>query len=210
MAIGLSLALVAAAAMGQQLPQPKPTLQGLFFLPVGLHNPVFNNLANVLGQVDLAVQMPFVKGVGLGLGANASFYELNEHALAPEVTEGSTQRLLGYAKLFWAHYTGPRSFVELNAKFGQSRWDWACRTCAINQQQTSFHWGLNAAWFVHASDNLAFGLSLGYQRDGAEFNPEVIGLPRFPGRTDTGAPYQFLTVGLGFSTGFKATKEGIW
>lgn len=210
--LALCWLLWAAQAHGQ-VPRPapfKPVVQGYLFLPVALHNPVFDNLADVLGQVDGTVQMPFYKGLGLGVGVNASFYDLKERGLAPEVTEGQVQRMVYYGKLFWAHYLGERAYVELNAKLGQGTWDWQCTTCAANQRQNAFHWAANAALFLHATDNLAFGLSVGFQRDLSNFSPGVIGLERFPGRTDLGAPYRFLTVGLGFSTGFAKSKEGIW
>ncbi|MBS1547247.1 MAG: hypothetical protein JST38_21785 [Bacteroidetes bacterium] len=199
-----------AALLAQRPAGFKPTAQGFFFLPVTMGNPVFDNLADVLGQVDATFQAPVYKGLGVGLGINASFYELNEHGLATEITDGGTTRMLYYGKLFWTHTTGKQTFMEINAKLGQSTWAWDCTTCASNERQTSFHWGANAAWFIHATDNLAFGLSLGYQADDAWFGPGVIGLQRFPGRTDMGAPYRFLTVGLGFSTGFEKSKEGIW
>ena len=210
LAISTAFVFLGACAMAQQRQANKPTAQGFFILPVTLGNPIFNDLADVLGQVDGCFQMPFYKGLGVGLGMNASFYELNEHGLATEVTDGSTTRMLYYGKLFWAHPTGKQTFLELNAKLGQSTWAWDCTTCGNNERQAGFHWAANAAWFIHASDNLAFGLSLGYQADESRFGPGVIGLQRFPGRTDMGAPYRFLTIGLGFSTGFEKSKEGIW
>jgi hypothetical protein len=209
-AIVCAFFLLGGSSMAQKQGTHKPTFQGSFLLPVTLGNPVFNDLADVLGQVDGAFQVPLFNGFGVGVGVNASFYELNEHALAPEVTDGRADRMLYYGKLFWTHPTGKQTFVELNAKLGQSTWDWDCTTCSSNERQSAFHWGSNAAFFIHASDNLAFGLSLGYQVDGSRFGPGVIGLPRFPGRTDLGAPYHFLTVGLGFSTGFEKAKNGIW
>ena len=51
---------------------------------------------------------------------------------------------------------------------------------------------------------------LGYQADALRFGPDVVGLDGFPGRTDTGAPYRFLSVGLGFSTGFRPSPESHW
>lgn len=210
LAISTAFVFLGVCAMAQQCQANKPTAQGFFILPVTLGNPIFNDLADVLGQVDGCFQMQFYKGLGVGLGMNASFYELNEHGLATEVTDGSTTRMLYYGKLFWTHPTGKQTFLELNAKLGQSTWAWDCTSCGNNERQAGFHWAVNAAWFIHASDNLAFGLSLGYQADESRFGPGVIGLQRFPGRTDMGAPYRFLTIGLGFSTGFEKSKEGIW
>ncbi|HMN06213.1 MAG TPA: hypothetical protein PKD45_10835 [Flavobacteriales bacterium] len=206
--VALLLAACPLAGHAQHLPEFKPTAQGFLFLPIALKNPVFDNLAAVLGQVDGSLSFPIFKGIGLGAGANHTWYELNETGLAPEVTIGSVNRLLLYGKLSWGHYTGQRTFYELNAKMGQSIWDWQCGTCADSKRQNDLSWGLNAAFLLHASDNLAFGVSVGYHRDLSRFSPEVVGLDHFPGRTDMGGPYRFLNIGLGFSTGFQRSREG--
>ncbi|MBX2981487.1 MAG: hypothetical protein KF843_02340 [Flavobacteriales bacterium] len=210
LATGALALLVPFAGMAQRAPEFHPTAQGFLFLPIALDNPVFDNLTDVLGQVDGAFQLPLYKGFGAGVGVNATWYELNENALAPEYTLGDVNRLVFYGKLTYSHYTGARTFYELNAKLGQSTWKWNCRTCAGNDTQSGFHWGLNAAFFLHATDNLAFGLSVGYQQDATSFGPGVVGLESFPGRTDTGGPYRFLNVGLGFSTTFQKGDEGVW
>lgn len=207
-----ALALGAAPGLvsGQSPKELKPTAQGAFVLPLALENPVFNNLTSTMGQVDGSFNLPLYKGLGVGVGGNVTWYELNGNALAPELTEGTLNRVLFYGKLWWAQYTGPRTFYELNAKVGQGTWDWNCRTCTDNLRQPGLHWAVNAAYFVHASDNLAFGLTMGYQADEASFGPGVIGLERFPGRTDTGGQYRFFTVGLAFSTSFQRAAEGVW
>ncbi|MCC6839864.1 MAG: hypothetical protein IT230_06870 [Flavobacteriales bacterium] len=187
-----------------------PTVQGAFVLPLALDNTVFNNLTSTMGQVDGTFNLPVYKGLGVGVGGNATWYELNGNALAPLLTEGTLNRVLFHGKLWWAHYTGPRTFYEVNAKLGQGTWNWNCRTCTENERQASTHWAVNAAYFVHTSENLSFGLTVGYQEDAAEFGPRVIGLEQFPGRTDMGARYRFFTVGLLFSTGFRSTQEGVW
>lgn len=201
---------VAACWPALSIAQPrevKPTAVGFFHLPVALQSPVFSNLTDVLGQVDLAFNMPLYKGLGIGVGATGSWYDLSRDALAPEVTEGRLGRYVGYGELFWKQYTSERTFYEFNTKLGYGQWNWNCRTCSDNLDQPGFHWEVNAAYFIHATDNLAFGLLLGYQGDASSFGPEVIGLERFPGRTDGSTPYRFLTVGLGFSTGFERWSE---
>lgn len=204
----LCLGLLSVTGIAQQPPEFGPRVQGLLVLPISLQDPVFNGLADVLGQVDGSFSLPVYKGLALGAGASHTWYELNEGALAPEITIGHVNRLLVYGKVSWAHYTSSRTFYELNAKVGPGIWDWKCGSCADNLRQVDLSWGLNAAYFVHATDNLAFSISVGYHRDLSEFSPDVIGLERFPGRTDMGGPYRFFNVGLGFSTGFQRSREG--
>ncbi|MBP8823334.1 MAG: hypothetical protein KBH07_06800 [Flavobacteriales bacterium] len=208
--IGSGLCVAALGASGQQVPAFKPTAQGAFVLPLALGNPVFNSLTSTMGQVDGSFNFPLYKGLGVGVGGNVTWYELNGNALAPEVTDGTLNRILFQGRLWWARYTGPRTFYEVNAKLGQGVWDWNCRTCVGNARQSGLHWAVNGAYFLHATDNLAFGLTAGYQEDAAVFGPGVIGLERFPGRTDTGGRYRFFTVGLAFSTGFQSSRERVW
>jgi hypothetical protein len=93
---------------------------------------------------------------------------------------------------------------------GTSKYTWSCATCEAETRQQGLFWGLNASYYLHASDNLAFGLLLGYEHDGTRLEPSQLCLESYPGRTDNGpsAPYQFLTVGLGFSTRFTKSQEG--
>lgn len=208
-AIGLLCAPLLLAA--QKTPEPKPSLQGMLLLPVPLNNKVFDDITEVLGQVDGSFQYPLFKGLGLGAGATFNWYGLEEHGLAQVITNGEVRRRVFYGQLQYEHYTGPVTYYQFAARFGQATWTWDCQTCAVNERQSALHWGLSATYFVHATDNLAFGVTLGYEADAASFGPEVIGLDSFPGRTDGDRPYHFLTVGLGFSTRFLPSKEqGMW
>ncbi|MCB0772719.1 MAG: hypothetical protein KJZ58_02420 [Flavobacteriales bacterium] len=208
--IAALVALLPLAAAAQRLPAAQPTLQGFFNLPLALGNPVFDNLTDVLGQGDLAFTLPVYKGLGVGVGVAGTWYELNEDGLAPELTIGSVQRYVPYGKLEWTRYTGQHTYLAVGARAGGAYWDWQCGTCRESLRQSGLHWGVEARYFLHASDNLAFGLLLGYQADALRFGPDVVGLDGFPGRTDTGAPYRFLSVGLGFSTGFRPSPESHW
>jgi hypothetical protein len=203
--------LIAQATQAQKLPEPKLSAQGWLVLPVALKNPVFDALTEVQGQLDGSLQLPVWKGLGFGAGVKVNFFGLEERALSRTLTQGDASRFVYYGKLQYERYLGGKAYVELYTKLGMAQWKWNCRTCASNERQSGFHWGSGAALFVHASDNLAFGVTLGYEADAASFGPNVIGLNEFPGRTDTGGPYRFLTVGLGFSTRFLPSKgEDMW
>lgn len=206
----LFLALCTALLAGAQqtsLPKQKPTFQGLLILPTQLRNPLFGRLTAPLGELDGSFQLPIRSGWGVGVGGKMMWWELQEHAFSQLSTIGDARRATWYGKLQYARYTGPRTFYELNLKAGMSYWAWDCSTCAEVVKQTGFHWGANAGYFVHATDNLAFGLILGYETDAADFSPAVICQEEFPGYTDRGGTYRFLTVGLGFSTTFERNKE---
>ncbi|HNR55471.1 MAG TPA: hypothetical protein PKJ19_09900, partial [Flavobacteriales bacterium] len=59
-------------------------------------------------------------------------------------------------------------------------------------------------------DNLAFGLTLGYERDAHTFGATDLGLNEgFPGRPDRleKRPMQYLLVGMGFSTRLRKAPD---
>jgi hypothetical protein len=200
------------AGFAQKLPEPKPTAQGMLILPLQLRNPLFDRLTVPLGEVDLTVQFPLVKGFGLGVGAKGQWWEMRERAFSLLATNGHAQRFTYYGKAQYQQYISEKVFYELNAKVGYSNWRWdnVDTVCADIIKQNGLHYAFQAGMFVHASKNLAFGVTLGYERDMAEFSPAVICAESFPGFTDTGAPYRFLTVGLGFSTTFEKSDEDRW
>lgn len=207
----LACALLPAALIAQEaVPEQKPTLQGMLILPTALSNPIFSRLTEPLGEFALSGQFPLKSGLGAGVGASGMWWDLQEHAFSQLHTIGSSRRLTYYGKLFYSHYTGKVTFYELSAKAGMSDWAWDCTTCAQQVKQTGFHWGVNAGYFVHATKNLAFGLTLGYEADASNFSPEVICLDAFPGYTERGGPYRFFTLGLGFSTRFEKSDEQSW
>lgn len=202
---------VARVSAQQTTPAHKPTAQVMLILPAQLGNPIFDRLTSPLGEVDAAVQFPLKNGLGIGIGGKMMWWELKANAFAPTLnTPGEARRSAIYAKLQYAHYTAPNMFYEVNVKAGSSKWIWDCTTCAENYEQQGLHWAATAGYYVHASDNLAFGVTLGYEADVARFSPAVIEQDVFPGYAETGGPYRFLTVGLGFSTRFEKAAEERW
>jgi hypothetical protein len=200
------------AGIAQKLPELKPTAQGMLILPLQLNNPLFDRLTVPLGEVDLSLQIPIVKGFGLGAGAKGQWWEMRERAFSLLATNGSAHRLTWYGKVQFQRYVSEKVFYEFNAKVGYSAWRWdnVDTVCAEVIKQDALHYAFAAGMFVHASDNLAFGVTLGYERDMADFSPAVVCAESFPGFTSTGAPYRFLTVGLGFSTTFQKSKDDGW
>ena len=111
-AIGALSIFIAAAGHAQKPPELKPSAQGFLFLPVALGSPIFDNLTDVLGQVDGTFQLPVYKGFGAGVGVNATFYELNDRGLAPERLEQK------------AHQDGPHQHVSHDQqRLGAARFD---------------------------------------------------------------------------------------
>ncbi|MBK9177845.1 MAG: hypothetical protein IPM46_16235 [Flavobacteriales bacterium] len=194
-------ALCADAQQRGRLPDVSSTVKGDLVLPVPLRNPLFNSITETVGQVGLTFQLPVYKGLGLGLGSNMTWFTLKERALNPFIVSGDVRRLVAYGKVQYEQYTGERTFYELSLRIGLAGYDFDCSTC-VGQRDPVLYWSLQTGYYVHATDNLAFGLLVGYDNQRARFSAADLGLENFPGRTETteAGSYQNLIFGLGFST----------
>jgi hypothetical protein len=209
----MALILVSAAPLqGQQrrdLPDVSPTFKGMLNLPVMLGNPLFQGVTETVGQVDGAFQVPVFRGWGLGVGGKMTWFALDERALAPDIRSGEVRRATYYGKVSYEEYTGPRTFFELSGRVGGSIFAYDCATCRSDRPNV-FHWGIGTSYYVHVSDNLAFGFNLGYERDDHRFSSMDLGLESFSGRREISdnRAFQVLVIGMGFSTRFRRTQEG--
>ena len=201
------LTVAGQLAAQQRVPEPKATAKGTLVLPVPTSPDLFGDITETIGQFDMAVQLPVFKGLGVGIGGQGSFFTLNNRTLG--AIHGDAIRWCYYGKVQYERYTGPRTYYELSARAGQTILDWNASTCAEVQRQYAFHWGAQAAYYLHASDNLAFGLMLGYASDQLDLYPELLCVETWPGRAEIApiGPLRFLSVGLGFSTRFTRAPD---
>lgn len=213
--LGMAILVGTGPVLAQQKPPRKPTvkpnLHGWLNLPIPVGVPLFNDVTRSVGQLDLHFQYPVMKnGLGLGVGAKGSLFNMKENALAPANIAGDATRWTYYGQVQYEHYTGPVTYYQFSGLLGASKYTWDVATCEETTKQQGFFWGVNASYFVHASDNLAFGLILGYEHDASRMTPSTFCMESYPGISDTGPsePYQFITVGLGFSTRFTKSPEG--
>lgn len=210
---GMVLMLATDQVAGQErrsLPEVSPTMKGNLVLPVPLNNPIFTDITESIGALDGCFQMPLHKGLGVGAGYRGNWFSIQERVLAPEVTSGDIYRGTWYGKIQYERYIGPRAFYELALRAGMSDYRFNSNLCAEPQRRSAFHWGATTSIYLHATDNLAFGLMLGYERDAENLSPEMLCLQRWPGRTDgvSRQPFQYLLVGLGFSTRLRRSDDG--
>ena len=206
----LLLTLLPFCTAAQRLPEPSNTIKGALVLPVPVGNPLFNSITEVLGQVDAAFQLPLYKGIGVGAGVRMTWFGVKERALAPIVTSGDISKLTFFGKVQYEQYTSERTFYELNARVGSSTFRFDCPTCDDSSRRTVLNWGLGVGYYVHTSENLAFGLTLGYETDATHFHARDLGLESFPGRREVeeARNFQCLLIGLGFSTRLRRVNEG--
>lgn len=202
-----------SSAQSQQMKPDSPvstTFKGTLVLPAPLKNPLFNSVTETLGQLDGVLQFPVANGFGLGVGAKMTWFGVKERALAPYLTSGDVRRATFFGKVQYEEYTGERTFYELSAKMGSSTYVFDCPTCTDDSRRTVFHWAVGVGYYIHATDNLAFGLTLGYERDNTRFSAEDLGLTGFPGRKEIAEDrnFQNFLIGLGFSTRFRKSAEG--
>ncbi|MBL0126864.1 MAG: hypothetical protein IPP83_05270 [Flavobacteriales bacterium] len=184
------------------------TIKGDLVMPVSFRNPLFNSITETIGQVGATFQVPIRHGIGLGVGGNMSWFTLKQRALAPRIVSGDVRRLALYGKVQLERYTSERTFYELNLRVGMATYDFDCAICT-GQQAPVLYWSLGTAWYIHATDNLAFGLLVGYDNQAAHFSAGDLGLNEFPGRKQTTEDhvYQNLLFGLGFSTRLRRSER---
>lgn len=186
------------------------SFKGTLVLPAPLNNPLFNSVTETLGQLDGVVQFPLAKGFGIGAGAKMTWFGVKERALAPDLISGDIRRATFFGKMQYEQYTSERTFYELSAKFGSSTYVFDCAKCSDDSRRTVFHWAVGVGYYIHATDNLAFGLTLGYERDNTRFSSDDLGLPSFPGRQEKveDRNFQNFLIGLGFSTRLRKADDG--
>lgn len=208
--LGASLGVVAQER--KRLPDVSSSFQGILALPIPFMNPQFSEYVETIGRLGACVQFPLQakkdRAFGIGAGYDMTWSGLRERAFNPDVITGEIRRSTLYGKLMYAGYGGPRSFYELFARLGASTYTYDCSTCNENSS-TALHWGLGAGYFIHATDNLAFGLTMAYERDALRFSAADLGLANFPGRKETveASDYQNLVFALVFSTRLRKAPD---
>jgi hypothetical protein len=207
--IGVLISGLLAAQQGRGFPEVTATAKGTLVLPVPVGNRIFTDITENIGALEGCVQMPFYKGLGLGLGYKANWFNIQERVLSPDITGGEIFRTTIYGKLQYEQYIGPYTFYELSVRAGSTGYRYTTNACAEPNRQQAFHMAFTSGLYLHATDNLAFGLIVGYERDQANLGPQLLCLSGYPGRTDgiSPNPYQYLYVGLGFSTRFTRSDE---
>ncbi len=197
-----------SCAAAQKVPEVKPTFKFTLVLPVTTGPEVFGDITETIGQLDLGVNLPLFKGLGIGVGGKGTYFTLDERGLA-SVVSGDVTKFGWYGKLQYEQYTAERNYYEFSAKVGQSYLTWNASTCEEDIQQTALNWSLAFSYYIHATENLAFGLLMGFESDQSEVYPQLLCLDSYPGRTerDPVGPLQFLSFGLGFSTLFSRAPD---
>jgi hypothetical protein len=207
--LALVPAMLHAQEKGGKLPDVSSTVKGTLALPVPLGNPLFADITESVGLLDAVIQFPVWKGLSLGAGGRMSWFGIEERALAPLVTTGEVRRLAFYGKAAYERYIGPATFYELSGRAGLSSYAFDCPTCPDKPFNNLFHWGLGLGLYLHATDNLAFGLTVGYETDAHTFRSDDLGLESFPGRHEKVEARNFgaFVFGMGFSTRLRRAQD---
>lgn len=201
------LAMPASAQRGNQ-PDVSSTIKGDLNLPIPFKNPLFTNYTDNVGQACLTFQVPISKGFGLGIGGGMWWTSLKERTLQPFVPNGDVRRTIGFAKAQYERYTGPVTFYEASVKAGMAWYEFDCASCAGTRAPVMY-WAVGVGYFVHASENLAFGITLGYDNAARSFSASDLGVARFPGTQESAEhrSMQNVLLGLGFSTRLRRSER---
>lgn len=200
---------LACLAQGR-LPEVSATIKGDLVMPVPIRTPLFSSITESIGQAGLTFQAPIHKGLGLGVGANMTWLTLKERALSPFLSSGEVRRFAVYGKVQYERFTTEHTFYELSLRSGIAGFNYSCGGCA-GQLDPVLYLSAQAAYYIHATENLSFGLMLGYDLQNGRFSAEDLGLSNLPGRAETAeaGPYQNVLLGLGFSTRLRRSERDV-
>jgi hypothetical protein len=184
-------------------PSPALSVLGTLLLPTVGGDQVYKDITEPVGQADGCVQVPIFRGLGIGGGFRYMFIDLAAAALSPEVLRGGIRRNTFYGQVQYERYVGPSSFLWFAGRVGYSEYSFESQlTCNDGPRAIGgLFFSPTAGIYLHAAENLAFGFTLGYEREVAEMKPDLLCLASYPGRSTTkaSAPFQYYTVGMGFS-----------
>lgn len=181
-----------------------------FVLPSAFNNTQMRNLTEVIGQLGLNVQFPVYKGLGIGGGVRASFFDYDQRSFQGNARTGSVQRWSYYGKAQWEVLTSEKTFIELAVRFGSTSYAFRTDSLGTHTSQGSY-FSPTFGWYLMASKNLAFGLVIGYEADGVYLVPEQFALPALPNRRvgETEGPIRYFTLGLSVSARFRKGEEPV-
>jgi len=164
----------------------------------------FRDINDGVIDIDIAWLYPFESGFMLGAGGKVTIFEINDLALAPEVTEGSNFGWGLYGKVGYEKLTGSSSSIELAMNIGFSSYNYSTRQCGDTKSSTNgFFFEPRIGYYLFATEQLAFGLITSYQFVFQEFGSEQLCLETLPRHQegDTDGNIGIFTIGLGFSAG---------
>ena len=180
-----------------------PSIKGDFKLPVATSTKAFRDINDGVIDIDLVGQYPFESGFMLGIGAKVTYFEINDLALTPEVTEGDNTGWGVYGKVGYEKRTGASSFLEFAMNLGYSSYNYSTRQCEKNSSTDGFFFEPRIGLYLFATEQLAFGIITSYQFVYQDFGQEQLCLETLPRHddADTEGTIGIFTIGLGFSTG---------
>ncbi|MEO8066156.1 MAG: hypothetical protein ABI599_00545 [Flavobacteriales bacterium] len=189
---------------------PVASAQLDFVLPTAFNNTQMRSLTEVIGQLGLTAQFPLFKGVGIGAGARATFFDYDVRSFSGTPRTGGVQRWSFFGKLQYEARTSEKTFVELAVRAGQTRYTFRTDSCAA-VVEGGFYLNPTFAFYLMATKNLAFGLSLGFESDNVYLRPEQFCLDALPNHrvAEIEGPIRYFTLGLSVSSRFRKGEDAV-
>lgn len=187
---------------------PVASAQLDFVLPTALNNTQMRSLTEVIGQLGLTAQFPLFKGLGIGAGARATFFDYDVRSFGGNPRTGGVQRWSFFGKLQYEALTSEKTFVELAVRAGQTRYTFRTDSCDA-VYGNGFYLNPTFGFYLMATKNLAFGLTIGYESDNVYLRPEQFCLEALPNQRigETEGPLRYFTLGLSVSSRFRKGEE---
>lgn len=186
----LPVLLSSYGLLGQDI--SKPAIRGELELPVQLGNRDFKNFTESVVNLDICFQYPLIGGFGIGVGGKGAFHSVN--------AGGDIYRGVGYLKAFYDHRLSESTLFETSVKVGGAMYSHQADACSGSNSQEAAHFDFGLALHFFANEFTSFGITLGYEIDGAAYGSELVcSNAANELYTNEGGNYRFLNIGLGFN-----------
>lgn len=204
----LAIGIVQGSSAQKKKEFPVASAQLDFVLPTAFGNTQMRRLTEVIGQLGLTAQFPLYKGLGIGAGARATFFDHDVRSFGGTPRTGAVQRWSFFGKLQYEVFTSERSFIEVAVRAGQTRYTFRTDGCGT-VRETGFYLNPTLGLYLMATEDLSFGLTVGYESDNVYLKADQFCLDALPNHRigETEGPLRYFTLGLSVSARFRKGEE---
>ena len=204
----LAIGIVQGASAQKKEEFPVASVQLDFVLPTALRNTQMRRLTEVIGQLGLTAQFPLYKGLGIGAGSRATFFDHDVRSFGGTPRSGGVQRWSFFGKVQYEAFTSEKTFIELAMRAGQTHYTFRTDGCGT-VREIGLYLNPTFGFYLMATENLAFGLTIGYESDNAYLKPHQFCLDALPNHRsgEIEGPLRYFTLGLSVSSRFRKGEE---
>jgi hypothetical protein len=190
---------------------PKASFHANFGLPVNTANESFKGIMQGLFNSSVHLQYTLENSLCFGLGANYTYFSLNEFKIA-EANKGGLLMPSAFVKIGQEKFHSSNFGTDCGVKMGYTMNLFKSDSILVNEgkarQLGSLYVEPTVGFMLTIDENTTIKLAIGYVVQNFGFEPTRMGLAS-NGAYDPnnfGVPTQYLTIGFGYTHYFKNKK----